>query len=200
MTLDAPPARPARTLRLFVAVNLEPALRDRVFAAAQPLREALGRAVSWTGPHNLHLTLRFLGEQPAERAPFVGDALAAAARPVPAHALAIGGLGAFPDLRRPRVLWLGIEANPALSVLYNAVDRALASLDIAPEARAFHPHLTLGRVRPGAVAPTAALESVASALGERFRSAVRSVELMRSELAAGGSRYTVLRSVALADG
>lgn len=192
---------PVGTVRLFVAVNLPPALRDALFADTEPLRRALGRAVSWTAAQNLHLTLRFLGEQPAERVRDVGAALSGACARLPAHTLALGGLGAFPELQRPRVLWLGVEANPALSLLYNAVDGALAALDIPREARAFHPHLTLGRVRPGAVPPPAALEPFAAALAAlaaRVDAEVRSVELMGSELAPGGSRYTVLRSVPLA--
>lgn len=176
------------TLRLFVAVSIEGAIRQRIDVLLAPIREA-ERAVAWVPAPKLHLTLRFLGEQPASVVESLTAALHAAATGATAHTLTLGGFGAFPTLRRPRVLWIGVQANDALALLYKKVDDACASLGFGREARAFHPHLTVGRVRPRASLTAGTLAGSARVLDTTWTTHVTTLDLMSSQLGPGGSRY-----------
>jgi RNA 2',3'-cyclic 3'-phosphodiesterase len=152
--------------------------------------------VAWTAETNLHVTLKFLGNVDEARLADVAAALGAAAT-VPAFAVDVRGLGAFPSATRPRVLWAAAPGSPAFARLAETVDRALAALGFAPEERGFTPHVTLGRVRQPRrdVALTEALEAAATRPFGTLR--VEGVALMRSELSPRGARYTELATVAL---
>jgi RNA 2',3'-cyclic 3'-phosphodiesterase len=183
-------------VRLFLAINLTEDVRRRAYEAAAPLRAA-APAVGWVAERNLHLTLKFLGEVPGGGDEIVRGVQEAAGR----HAgmtLSIGGFGAFPNMRRPRVVWLGVAAEPRLELLHHDVEVACAALGFAVEGRPFRPHVTLGRVK-GAMSPDEARALAVAARSARFRagSAVESVDVMRSELSPGGSRYTVLAALPL---
>ena len=153
--------------------------------------------VAWVAPDNFHLTLKFLGPVDAERLATLTETLASAAAACPSFPLEIRGLGAFPSPARPRVLWAGIEAGAApAAMLATRLDEALATLGFAREARAFSPHVTLGRVRQPHAQPR-----LAEALGgsRRFgRVDVARVSLMRSDLSPRGARYTELAPAPLA--
>ena len=185
-------------MRLFLALNLPADLRDAAFAAAGPLRAA-APSVRWTRPEQLHLTVKFLGEQDDAAAGRIVAALrdvGAGNGPVP---LAIGGCGAFPGWRRARVLWLGVRADPRLELLHHDTEVACGTLGMPVEGRPFRPHVTLGRVRPNGDpldAPT--LARAARAVQFRAEASATTLDLMLSEPAPGGSRYTPLASVALA--
>ena len=184
-------------MRLFIAVNLPAAERHAIHAATTPVRD-VARGVSWVAEANVHLTLKFLGEQTASAL----DGLRGAVREVGAahrpFALTLGGLGAFPNLREPRIVWMGVHQSPALERVYRDVESACAALGISADARPFRPHLTLGRVR-------APLErAAAQQLAERARAVqysgtveVRAVDLMSSTLTPGGSKYEVVESANL---
>ena len=189
-------------MRLFVAVNLPAEERRRAWAAAAPLRSA-SLPVRWVSEEALHLTLRFLGEVAEEQSGPIAEALAAAvrrggARPFP---LALGGVGAFPDVARPRVVWLGAERHPALELLANDVENALRAFAFEPELRPFNPHLTLGRVERGA-RPAAFRDfaRLAAAVGYEGVITVESVDLMHSTLGPSGASYRVLARAPLAAG
>ena len=184
-------------MRLFVAVNLPPDTRESLHADTAHLRSAT-TAVRWTASASLHLTLKFLGEQPES---LVGDLIAALAPVCAKHRsfdVQTTGVGAFPNFRRPRVVWVGMTGESELRTLVRDTDVALVPLGLAPEAREFRAHLTLGRVKGElSAAENAALVAAArQALPTRGMS-VRTVDLMRSELGPGGSRYTVLAAVPL---
>lgn len=176
-------------MRAFVALPLPDATRRALWAAAAPLR-ALDLPVKWVGADGLHLTLKFLGETDDARAPELADALRRAAAGARALPLEISGCGAFPDAERPRVVWAGVSAEPALELLQHAVEREFAPLGFPTEARPFRPHLTLGRTRkdarPGAFRPLAA-----SLAGVAFAETVviEQVELLRSALQPTGAVY-----------
>jgi len=152
-----PDQRPP-TNRLFIAVT-PPAATIAFAARAIEGLERSGVAARWTTPAQLHLTLAFLGDDvPDARLAGIAaavDAVAAAAAP---FAVEFGGLGAFPDARRPRVIWLGVrQGADGLGDLQSALAARLALLGFPPEERGFHPHLTLGRIdrdrlaRPSAI-------------------------------------------------
>lgn len=138
-----------QTIRTFVAVEITAAVRDR----AEDLIGRLGGApadVKWVEPHNLHLTLKFLGDVPSGEIAQVCRAVERGAATVGPFELEVRGAGAFPNAGRPRTLWLGVGAGQAETIeLHEQVDRALAKLGYRKEHRRHHPHLTVGRVRRG---------------------------------------------------
>jgi RNA 2',3'-cyclic 3'-phosphodiesterase len=184
-------------VRTFVALNLEPSVRTAIHDASATLRELLGRGVSWVAEPSLHVTLRFLGDRQPSFVDALRDRLTPALathRPV---VLDLASIGAFPSLRRPRVLWWGIASNPAVARLYHDVEDACTSLGVEREGRAFHPHVTLGRVRDGASLDLRALERQATEVSLHVRTTVLSVDVMESVLGPGGARYRVAASVPL---
>ena len=184
-------------MRLFIAINLPDSERQAVHHSTAPLRAAAG-GVTWVAPDCIHLTMKFLGEQRPEDVPAVRDALAAVASRFQPLRLDVGGVGAFPHLRAPKIFWMGIAGDPKLELLHHDLEVACGALGHEVEARAFRPHLTLGRVKrdltreqEGALAKLA--------MGIRYRAAidVRTIDLMQSELSSTGPRYTVLAAVPL---
>jgi 2'-5' RNA ligase len=181
-------------LRLFVALNFPPHLRQALWDATAPLR-TLALPVKWVPAEAIHLTLKFLGEVPEERAADLAAALGRAvsgARPV---SVAFGGFGAFPDVHRLRVVWAGIAAEPALELLQHQVEREFAPLGFPTEARAFRPHVTLGRAARGAPPrDCAGLEAALDRLTFDAAVVVAALDLMRSSPQSGGSVYQVRHS------
>lgn len=185
-------------MRLFVAVDFAEAVRERAWRAAAPLREA-DLPVKWVGPDRLHLTLKFLGRTDRDRAPEVGRALDRAAGEFGPMELRLTGVGAFPSLRAPRVLWLGVEGPPALAALHEAVDESLSELGFEREGREFHAHVTLGRARRGGGRRALAeVERLAERVGLDATCDVRELKLMESVLRPEGARYSVVSSHPLA--
>ena len=184
-------------MRLFLAVNIPLSVRDAIYADAESLRAAT-TGVRWVSSSALHVTLKFLGEQddslvePLRRAI---ESVAARHAPVSVETTHIG---AFPNFRRPRVVWVGMTGEHALQALARDIDRALTPLGIPAETRAFQAHLTLGRVK-SELAPTdaAAVAAVAETRRAPRTFTVEAVDLMRSELGPGGSRYSVVAAVPL---
>jgi 2'-5' RNA ligase len=184
-------------LRLFVAVNLSPEIRERLAAAQEHLRRARAD-VSWVRPENMHVTLKFLGETAEERLDPLRLALGAVARAHAPFRLTVAGVGSFGG-RVPRVVWVGVtDGAEPLTALARRVEAALDELGFAREKRGFTAHLTLGRVRsPKNVEGLAA--GIREIQEERFGAvAAEAFELIRSELRPGGSVYTVLERFALA--
>ena len=182
-------------MRLFVALNLPKKERDRIYRASKVLREC-NLPVRWIEPEHYHVTLKFLGEVPEERIEGVRDALIHVASATTKLDLAVEGFGAFPTIRRPDVIWVGIEPSPALRCLKQDVEWALMACGFERETRAFHPHLTLGRANAedGAGA-FRGLDEKAANLNYRGQVKVRKLDLMRSQLSKGGvARYTLQHS------
>jgi 2'-5' RNA ligase len=159
--------------------------------------------VAWVPAGNLHLTLRFLGEQPETAVAGLVEALEDAARLTPPFSLALHGMGAFPGLERPRILWVGV-AGGALEVraLQARVEAALGARGFGNEARPWHPHLTVGRVfdaRRWRSEAGPALRAELARLGSRALAdlPVPRIALMQSDLRPSGARHHVLSAVAL---
>jgi len=184
-------------MRTFVALNLSPETRAALYAAAEPLREALDRGVLWTREPALHLTLKFLGQCPEEFVSRLAAGLRSETRGLGAFPLDIGGVGAFPSLRRPRVVWVGVVSNAELTQLYQRVESVCTSLGAPREPRDFHPHVTLGRMRERARADAGALAEAATAMHVRRQERVSTVDVMESVLGQGGARYRVVDAVPL---
>src|SRR5712691_10791868 len=133
-------------MRLFVALELPAAVRENLGALLKALR-AVSPQTRWVRPENLHLTLKFIGEMPETEFAVIRNALAAARSDQPVT-LEFRVLGFFPNEKRPRVFWAGIEASSNLKTLAAEIDRAMEKLGIPREQRPFSPHLTLARFEP----------------------------------------------------
>ena len=189
-------------IRAFVAVVLDEGVRSAVAAAIERFRP-LGSAVAWVPPRNLHVTLHFLGDQSEERLAEAEAALADAAAGSAPLDVTFHGIGAFPGLERPRILWVGL-AHGALEVrrLQARVTDALAVRGFGKEERAWHPHLTIGRVHDerrwrretGPPLRSALAQAATTTFGTQR---VAEVALMRSELSPAGARYTLRRALSL---
>lgn len=181
-------------MRLFLAINLPAEVRGALDVAMRPLREAAPR-LKWVAADRVHLTVRFLGEQPIERLPAIRAAVDTATAGHAEVPLALGGLGAFPNFRRARVVWLGVAPDPRLELLHHDVEDACVGLGLEPEGRAFRPHVTLARVPDRAEErELKALHGLARSFHFEEHVDVSSVDLMVSELAPEGPRYRLLHS------
>ena len=184
-------------MRLFIAINLPESERHALHESTAPLRTA-ARSVTWVAPDCIHLTMKFLGEQTAEDVPKLREAVATVARRFQPLRLDVSGVGAFPHLRAPKIFWMGIAADPKLELLHHDLEVACEALGHEVEARAFRPHLTLGRVKREVTAEqVATMARLATNVRYRGTIDVRSVDVMQSELSSAGPRYTVLAAVPL---
>lgn len=184
-------------MRLFIALNLNKKERQRVIRAARPLREE-GLPVRWVDEDHLHLTLKFLGEVRPERVSDLEQAMARVGEGTAPFSMNLGGFGAFPTIRRPRVMWLGAEASPALRCLKQDIEWGLTDCGFDAETRAFHPHMTLGRaIAEDGAGAFRGLDDLVAAMDFAAEIPVRSVDLMRSVLSKGGAQYTRLSSAKL---
>lgn len=183
--------------RCFLAVSLVDPARSAVAEYLAHLRATVA-GVSWTRPEQLHLTLKFLGSVSPSRLPALEARLADAFRAFGPDALDVGGVGAFPSLARPQVVWVGVRA-PSLSALADAVETSCVAEGFAPEPRTFRPHVTLGRVRERGRRATPELALLARDGDRAFgTSSLGEVALFRSVLGGGGARHSVLASFRLA--
>lgn len=140
------------TIRTFIAVDVADAVRERAADLVRRLQMG-GANVKWVDTHNMHLTLKFLGDIPDRETADVCRAVTEAAREHPPFNIALRGAGAFPNATRPRTVWMGVDRGvKELESLQKSIEEALAKLGYPKEARRFHPHLTLGRVRRGGAA------------------------------------------------
>lgn len=187
-------------MRLFVAINLPAEVRRDVAAAVEPLRAA-APALAWVREPLIHLTLKFLGEQPAELVSRLQQSIDGVVAQHRELVMELEGIGAFPNFRRARVVWLGIMPEPRLELLHHDLEVACERLGFEVDGRPFRPHLTLARAKHPLAEPDArALSRAAKQVDFRSDFVVRSVDLMQSELSANGSTYTVLHSGPLRSG
>lgn len=184
-------------MRLFVAIDFPAELRDALHEAARPLREA-APAARWYPAEKLHLTVKFLGEQPETVIERLVPALNEVAQRHRPMELELAGAGVFPNFRRPRVVWIGVEPGPRLELLYHDTELACERLGFEVEGRVFRPHVTIGRV--GAGLPGEELRALEQAIGQlqlHETASVETLDLVHSEMTAGGSRYRVLHAAPL---
>lgn len=188
-------------VRCFVAIELPEQLTHDLLALQECLRAGSPPGVRWVHPRSIHLTLKFLGNVPSDGVPRIVTALEQAALGIAPFGLEAGGLGVFPNLRRARVVWVGLGGDiTALRELQQRVEDALAPLGFPAEARGFTPHLTLARVRDQVpAADRQALGQLVESNG--FESASRievsHIRLMRSQLTGRGAIYSTLHSTPL---
>jgi RNA 2',3'-cyclic 3'-phosphodiesterase len=182
-------------VRLFIAIALPGSLQQKLDEAASLLKNDKTRAVRWVAGKNIHLTLKFLGEVESNKIEPINQVIQAESQPIKPFELSAGGAGAFPNLRRPRVVWIGVQAPQVLGDLAAAIDRGTQQLGFPGEDRPFSPHLTLGRVSqnasPQEVQSIAHVLSTAT-IGKLGSFTVTQVTLFRSDLQPKGPVYTPL--------
>ncbi|MBT4865183.1 MAG: RNA 2',3'-cyclic phosphodiesterase [Planctomycetaceae bacterium] len=184
------------TARLFIAVKIAPSRPLRKIVARLGM---LGRIVKPIDADNLHLTLKFLGETELALTPQISQCVEAAAAEHESFSMQLVGLGAFPHVRRPSVVWVGLQGAEPLVEIASELERLLQPLGFEQERRAFHPHVTVARIR--SKPPRELATVLETEQSTEFGSAdVTSVELYQSELRSAGPRYTVLSKVEFAGG
>jgi 2'-5' RNA ligase len=181
-------------MRIFLAINPPADIRHRVWEATAGLRE-LSPEVSWVPEPKIHLTLKFIGEMPEDGLAPLTAAMTDIARTHAAPVVRLATVGAFPNFRRPRVIWMGIEQEPRLELLHHDVEVACDKLGYELEGRAYRPHLTLARVRhPVADEPLKALRMAAKRIRFSDEFFAHTIDVMQSAPGPGGSTYTLVAS------
>ena len=184
-------------MRLFIAVNLPAETRGAIHHAVDPLRLIAPDAM-WVAADNLHITLKFLGEVPDVRVPPLRTALEGLAAVHRPFTIELGGVGAFRNLRAPRIVWMAAAQEPKLELLHHDVESASAALGYTMDGKAFRPHVTLARMRGPLGRQAARTFGVAARnVGYAAEVNVRTVDLMEATLTPAGSRYTLVQSAPL---
>ena len=188
-------------IRSFIAIELPEPVKIGLRQIQDVLKSPGPTSAKWVDPNSIHLTLKFLGNVSIDKIAGIITMTERAIETFGPFRLEIGGLGAFPNMRRVQVVWVGIAGDlDRLQLLQKRVESKMAELGFPPEGRAFTPHLTLARVRDNATPDQRqALGQIIA--GIKLESSlivdVNSVSLMRSQLNPSGAVYTELHSFAL---
>ncbi len=185
-------------IRSFIAIDLPPAFLDAIDSLQDELKHST-KGIRWVRSGNIHLTLKFLGDVPSGLLDELGDILTSACRTHAPFELSMGKPGGFPNIERPRVIWLGLEGElDRLDALSQNIESGCLSAGLAEEKRSFHPHLTLGRVKDWRKA-SSTLADLFSRTKEVSSGTftVNAVHLYKSDLTRDGAVYTKLKSFPL---
>lgn len=185
-------------MRTFLAINLSSTLDEKIEQLMTDLSDEFpAGTIRWSDPNNIHLTLKFLGQVEEQKIEAIAARCAEIAARSAGFDLEVGGFGAFPNVARPRVLWVGIrEDSGELARLQLGLEQALEALDFEPDRKGFTPHITLGRLRKGT--KPAAQKRIAEA-AQRIRVpvlgavGVDELVLYKSTLGPDGAVHEVLR-------
>jgi 2'-5' RNA ligase len=189
-------------LRAFIALEIPSKVQEDIYHATSKLRKETGSLIRWVPAENMHLTLQFLGDVSSSNVDFLTHMLRTEADAHHCFEIHLTGLGAFPSQKRPRVIFLGIQAPAELGALQHAVESATRRLGYESEDRGFSPHLTIGRVKNAVRISVADQQKIRHALEETKidslgTARVDSVHLYKSDLKPTGSVYAKLFSAPL---
>ncbi len=183
-------------MRIFIAIPIPAPCRDALTRMQSHLQTGT-KDVRWTPVASIHLTLKFLGETDSGIIPPMAESLRSASSRTNRFRLRLAGLGCFPHLKSPRVVWCGVEGDTdTLSSLQKTVETACTAFGFQPEDRPFRPHLTLGRVQSGRGLQALA-DRIASGSGLECSFGVDGFNIYKSVLKPQGAVYTVLETIAL---
>ena len=181
-------------MRIFLAINPPADVRRRVWEAAAPLRD-IAPEVAWIPEDKIHLTLKFIGDVPETAIDPLVSSMTDTARTHAAPMARLATVGAFPNFRKPRVIWMGMDQEPRLELLHHDVELACDKLGYELEGRPYRPHLTLARVRKPLDDDTRkALRTSARRIRFTDEFHARTIDVMQSQPGPGGSKYIVLAS------
>jgi 2'-5' RNA ligase len=188
-------------IRAFIAISLSPEIYDNLSQVIGQLKERLpGAPIRWVPVKNIHLTIKFLGDVSVSNLELLTKILHSEASHHSEFEFSVGELGAYPSIRRPRVVWVGVEAPPELHALQRGIEAETTRLGYAREDRDFSPHLTMGRVSRGANSnDVRQISEVLSncKVGYLGAARVQVVNLYRSDLKPTGAVYSELFSASL---
>lgn len=187
----------SETIRSFIAIELPQAVVSLLAKVQQDLR-SLRLKAGWVQPQNIHLTLKFLGNIKTDDIEKIGGTMKAAAQDFEPFKLTAGGIGFFPGIKRPRVIWVGVGGQTSqLFALQRNLEDRLAAVGYPKEKRSFKGHLTLGRFRDGPAhdAIRRVLEEYADFGKEEFT--IHRIVLFKSDLKPSGAVYSQLRQAEL---
>ena len=179
--------------RIFTAVDISEEARRQAAEHIESLKMEFGRVrVGWERPEKLHLTLKFLGDTSDEQLEALRGSVRSIARETEPFELTVRGTGLFPNLREPRVLWLGVEDEKhCLTKIFQMIDFECSKIGFAPEKRKFKPHLTIARLKEPHASRTLAEDHLHTDLPPvSFR--VEDLVIYESELKPTGSVYKVV--------
>lgn len=183
-------------MRLFLAINLEPNVRRAIVDATASLRTA-APSLGWVDETRLHLTLKFLGEQSEDLVASLSDSVSRVAQRHKQFSMQLGEIGAFPNFRRARVVWMGVGREPRLELLHHDLELACETHGFELEGRPFHPHLTLARVKDRTASEQLRrLARESKKVDFEDDSTVMSIDLMHSTLGAA-AKYERLHAAPL---
>jgi len=185
------------TIRCFIAVNLPQELKEDLQEYINALKIQVPK-VKWVRAQALHITLKFLGPVPAETLQTVQDKLTGSRRGIESFRMVVSNFGAFPNRRKPRVIWLGLKAVPQqpLYQLHSQIDALMEPLGFEREKRRFSPHLTLGRVK-FPLDMTGLWDYMTSEPFPEYTFDVSEFALMKSTLKPSGAEYATLQKYSL---
>lgn len=190
-------------VRTFIAINLTTTSKSRISPFLHDLRKDYSLPFRWVDIENVHITLKFLGDVASDRIERIGDVVKWAVDGFHPFTIEIRGLGVFPDPRRPRIIWIGLQLPQEGINLQRSIERALHSEGFEMERKPFRPHLTIGRIKH--FANRNQIEQLAWLLSRHQHISfgemtAKEVVLFKSELLPGGAQYHRLQSFPLSEG
>ncbi len=183
-------------VRTFLAIDLPNEVKDHLLTLQNSLKQAKAD-VRWVKKDLMHLTMRFLGEVAPDMLPMIGEAASIATNGLETFELKTSNLGVFPNLRRPRVIWVGLAGKiNLLNLLKEKLDNNLLQIGFPKEDRPFSPHLTLGRIKSGkniSKLSQMIIEQDKLSINQKIISfKVKELLVYKSVLSPSGPSYTIL--------
>ena len=182
-----------QSIRTFIALELPPAVFSLLHKVQQDLKRMNIRA-RWVRPENIHITLKFLGDINPGDIDKIGAAMTAAAIEFPSVTLTVRGIGVFPGIKRPRVIWVGLGGDiRSLLSLQSRLEQELAGAGFPKDKRSFKAHLTLGRIKQsaGPAVIRQMISEYATLSSDEF--SCNQVILFKSDLKPSGAVYSKLK-------
>lgn len=184
-------------IRTFIAIDVPEKIKDEIFEVEKELIKSAGEGIKWEGKEKFHITLKFLGDVNEEMIDSIYKILSESLTGFGKFPVVYKGIGAFPDFKNPRVIWIGCEdPTGKLSELQKVVEEKMSEFGFEKEDKEYHPHITLGRVKK-ARNISSLIKKIENINFEARTGEVAEVLIMKSDLKPSGSVYTVLRKIKL---
>jgi len=179
-------------LRTFIAIDIPMELREKIYSAFDNERQRI-KGVKWVEKENLHITLKFLGEIEEEKVKEIGKILDEVSNKFKSFEVSLGELGGFPQLKNPRVLWIGVSPSEKIEEIFNFIEERVERIGIEKEERKFHPHITVARIKE-----RKGISFENKKFNDKFKA--NRIVLFKSDLRPEGPIYTQIKEVKLKDG
>lgn len=190
-------------LRAFIAIEVQQSIQEAIFKLTSKLRRDYPTpGIRWVSINNIHLTLKFLGEVPSQKLDILIQSLDFEIKQLEPFSIPFSETGVFPNVRRPRIIWIGLKYLPELVNLISIIESSSSKLGHPKEERPFSPHITLGRI--GESFPVALHQKLLPELSVVDITSIdpvliNSIKVFKSDLKPKGPEYTVIRSFPFKD-